>query len=84
MVSIVVAPLESIEGWCQRAGISYPMLADFDHRVTEAYGVYNLVGDERAAPAVVVIDTDGRIVWSRVAKNTSDPASAETIIEQLP
>ena len=80
----MVAPLESVEGWCQKAGISYPMLADADHQVAEAYGVYNLFGNELAAPAVLVIDTDGRIIWSRVAGGTNDPASAEMILDQLP
>ena len=81
---MVVAPLEKVESWCQKAGIQFPMLADADHQVSDAYGVYNLLGDGLAAPAVVVIGTDGRIVWSRVAHSTSDPASAQTILEHLP
>ncbi len=83
-MSVVVAPLELVESWCRKAGITYPMLADADHQVSEAYGVYNLLGDELAAPAVFVIGTDGKILWSRVAADSRDPASTDMILEQLP
>ncbi len=80
----MVAPLESVESWCQKAGIQYPMLADADHQVSEAYGVYDLLRDGLAAPAVFVIGTDGRVVWSRVASSTSDPVDTQTILDHLP
>jgi peroxiredoxin len=73
-----------VEGWCQRAGIRYPVLADPEHRVAEAYEVYNLLGDELAAPAVFVIGTDGRILWSQVVLDSSDGPDAQTILEHLP
>lgn len=84
MVALAVASVASVEGWCQSAGVSYPMLADPVHRVAENYGVYNLLGDGLAAPAVFVIETDGRIAWSHVGQHAGDRASAQTILEQLP
>lgn len=84
VVTLAVASLQSVKGWCQRAGISYPMLADPKHRVAEAYGVYNLLGDGLAAPAVFVIDTDGRIVWHYVGQHPSDRPRIQAILEQLP
>jgi len=60
------------------------MLADSKHKVAEAYGVYNLLGDGLAAPAVFVIDTDGRIVWSYVGRNSSDRPNTQAILEHLP
>ena len=63
---------------------AYPMLADPAHQVAEAYGVYNLLRDGLAAPAVFVIDTDGRIVWSHVGRGPGDRPSAQTILEHLP
>ena len=60
------------------------MLADPEHRVAEAYGVYNLLGDGLAAPAVFVIGSDGRIVWSRVRLNPTNRPDAQTILEHLP
>lgn len=60
------------------------MLADPDHRVAEAYGVYNLLGDDLAAPSVFVIGTDGRILWSYVGRNSTDRPGVQVIIEHLP
>jgi peroxiredoxin len=82
--SLVVAPIDVVEGWCQRAGVSYPMLADSEHRVAEAYGVYNLLGDGLAAPAVFVIEPDGRVAWSYVGQRSGDRVAASTILEHLP
>jgi alkyl hydroperoxide reductase subunit AhpC len=53
------------------------MLADPAHRVADAYGVYNLTGDGLAAPAVFVIDTDGRILWSYVGQHPGDRPSVQ-------
>jgi len=84
VVALVVASIDKVEGWCKRAGVSYPMLADSEHQVSAAYGVYNLLGDSLAAPAVFVVDTDGRIVWSYIGQHSSDRVNAQTILEQLP
>lgn len=65
-------------------GAPFPFLADPDHAVAEAYGVYNLLGDGIATPSVFVIDTSGRIVWSYVGQNAADRPSIETILENLP
>jgi len=84
VVSLVVASIEVVEGWCQRAGVSYPMLADSGHHVAEAYGVYNLLGDGLAAPAVFVVEPGGRIAWSHVGQYAGDRVAAPTILEHLP
>jgi peroxiredoxin len=60
------------------------MLADPEHRVTEDYGVYNLLGDGLAAPAVFVVATDGRIAWRHVGLHPDDWPDAETILAHLP
>jgi peroxiredoxin len=68
----------------QATGADFPILADPDHSVAEAYGVYNLLSDRIATPAVFIVDTSGRITWSYVGQNASDRPSAETIWENLP
>jgi len=68
----------------QVTGAAYPLLADPAHRVAEAFGVYNLFNDNLAVPSVFVIDTDGRIVWHYVGKNSGDRPGAQAILEQLP
>ena len=54
------------------------------HRVAEAYGVYNLRGDGLAAPAVFIIDTDGTIVWSYIGNNSHDRPTVQKILKQIP
>jgi len=80
----VVASLEKVEGWCERARVDYPMLADPEHEVAEAYGVYNLLGQGLAGPAAFVIDTDGRVVWSHIGRQVDDRVDAQTLLAQLP
>jgi peroxiredoxin len=84
VIALAVAPVTSVNTTQQSTAATYPLLADPDHRVAEAYGVYNLLGDGLAAPSVFVIETDGRIAWSHVSWNPGDRPSAQMILEQLP
>ncbi len=63
--------------------LQYPVLSDADHRVTDQYGVYNLLGDSLATPAVFVMDLDGIVRWEYIGQNTGDRPSNEMILEQL-
>jgi peroxiredoxin Q/BCP len=81
--ALAVATLESVEGWCQSRGYEFPLLADPDHAVAEAYGVYDLLGYGFAAPAAFVVDTDGHVVWSKVSRGADWPSATE-ILEHLP
>jgi len=62
----------------------YPLLADPEHTVADAFSVYDLLGTGYAAPSVFVIGTDGDIVWSYVGETSSDRPSATSVLEQLP
>jgi peroxiredoxin len=62
----------------------YPLLADSEHQVAEAFKVYDLLGTGYAAPSVFVIDTSGDIVWSYVGQSATDRASATAVLEHLP
>ncbi|HET90231.1 MAG TPA: redoxin domain-containing protein [Chloroflexi bacterium] len=84
IVALAVSSVSAVNSARQTTGATYPMLADAQHQVAEAYGIYNLLGDKLAAPAVFVIDTDGRITWHHVGQNTNDRPSVRTILEQLP
>ncbi len=63
--------------------LQYPVLSDADHRVTDRYGVYDLLGDSLATPSVFIIDLEGIIEWEYVGQSTTDRPSNETILEQL-
>mgnify|MGYP000033725525 CR=1 FL=1 len=84
VVALAVASASAVGGVRQATGAAYPMLADPDHKVAEAYGVYNLLGDGLAAPSVFVIDTRGNIVWSHIGSNSGDRPGIAEILEHLP
>ena len=84
VIAVAVTSIEVANGWCHGTGVTYPVLADPDHRVSEAYGVYNLLGDGYAAPAVFVIEPDGQVAWSYVGRDRSDQAGLQSVLEHLP
>ena len=84
VIALAVAPVTSVNATQQATGATYPLLADPTHRVAEAYGVYNLLGDGLAAPSVFVIEADGQIAWYHVGWHPGDRPNAQTILEQLP
>lgn len=83
IVALAVAPREAVEGAWAAVGAPYPILADPDGRAAEAYGVYNLLGDGLAAPAVFVLTRDG-VLWSYVGQHSADRPSADEILRHLP
>jgi peroxiredoxin len=84
VVSIVVAALDAVEGLCESAQVPFPVLSDADHTVSEAYGVFNVLGDELAAPAVFIVDTNRRIVWNQIGRPVRVIVPIDTILENLP
>ena len=84
-MALAVASASSIDSGVREVlNLTYPLLADPQHRVADALNVYNLFGDAYAAPSVFVIDTDKTIVWSYVGEDASDRPSADTILKNLP
>lgn len=84
VVALAVAPRSAVDGAQQVVGATYPMLADPQHRVAEAYGVYNLLSDQLAAPSVFVIDTDRSILWYHVGRDPADRPGVQEILQKLP
>ncbi len=62
----------------------YPLLADVHHAVADAYGVFNLLNDGVATPAVFIVDPTGRIVWSYIGRSATDRPSPSEILAHLP
>jgi peroxiredoxin len=84
VLALAVHDLIRAELVTQATQAPFPILADPDHAVAEAYSIYNLLGDGLATPAVFVINTSGEIVWSYVGQNAGDRPGVETILENLP
>jgi alkyl hydroperoxide reductase subunit AhpC len=81
---VVSASIEQVEGWCQAAGVDYPMLADPKQTVSRAYGVHNLMGSGATMPSAFIIDTDSTIVWYYVGAHAADYVRAQDIVDNLP
>jgi len=84
IVALVVEPQASVVALAKRYGYPYPVLADTDHAVSEAYGVYNLFNDKRAAPSVFVVDESGLVTWVYVGQNVNDRPAVQRVLNQLP
>ena len=84
IVALAVHDVAGAQRVAQVTGAAFPLLADPDHKVADAYHVYNLLGDGIATPAVFIIDKQGSIVWSYIAKDASDRPTSQTILQNLP
>ena len=84
ILALAVHDMTGAQRVAQVTGAAYPILADPDHAVADAYGVYNLLGDGVATPAVFIVDQSGQIVWSYVGQSASDRPNVQTILENLP
>ncbi len=84
-MALAVSSLSAVEDGVQNVvNPPYPLLADPDHEVSEAFQVYDLLNNGYAAPSVFVIDTEAEIVWSYVGRNSSDRPTVAMILEQIP
>jgi peroxiredoxin len=84
IIALAVHDVAGAQRVAQATGAAFPLLADPDHTVAAAYGVYNLLGDGIATPAVFIVDKQGSIVWSYIAKDASDRPTSQTILQNLP
>ena len=58
----------------------YPLLADPTRETSKSYGVFDLLGDGVAAPAVFIINPDRSIRWSHVGGDIEDrPTTVEIL-----
>ena len=83
MLAISTDDLSGAQSIVGKVGIEFPVLYNSDTDVVDAYGVYNLRGDNLAAPATFIIDTEGIVRWSHISRRTSDRPKTSEIIEQL-
>jgi peroxiredoxin len=64
-------------------GAGFPILADPEGRVVRRYGVYNLLGDEVAAPATFIIGRKSTILWRHIGRDFADRPGAEEVLAVL-
>ena len=83
VLAVAVHTQDDAKQIAELSGATYPLLADPDHVVTEAYNVYDLFGDGRAAPATFIVGEDGTVVWAYVGKDNNDRPTADTLLQEL-
>lgn len=88
IIVVAVQSQKAAETSKMAARVHFPFLADTDHAVADAFGVFNLLEDpimqNEATPAVFIINKDGQIVWSEIAENSDQRTQSETILANLP
>lgn len=84
IIALVVESPERVQALVNSYHYAYPVLADADHAVSSAYGVYDLLNDNRATPSVFIVDESGLVTWAYVGQNANDRPSTQEILDQLP
>ncbi|MCK4978429.1 MAG: peroxiredoxin family protein, partial [Anaerolineales bacterium] len=71
VIAIAVQSDISAKTSVQTSRAQFPILADSDHAVAEAYGVYDILpeDDGLSTPSVFIINKDGHIVWKHTASS---------------
>ena len=64
-------------------GTEFLVLADPNVDAASKYGIYDLLGDKLAAPAVFLIGNDGLVHWTYIGKDITDRPSPEEILQQV-
>ncbi len=82
LLAISVDTLEYSRQMQDLVGASFPVLADPNHAVASAYGIFDLLGDGVAAPATFIISS-GAVVAGHIGRDISDRVPASAILEEL-
>lgn len=82
-VAISTDDVEGAADMAQYVRAEYPILADPDHTVAESFGVFNLLNDDVAAPAVLLIGKWRVVHWRQVGEGIGDRPSLNTILDAI-
>jgi len=82
VVAISVDKPEKSSELAEKLKIPFPLLSDVDHKVIDAYDLYNAEG-KISKPATYVLDTKGVVRWSFFEENYKIRPLDDVILEQL-
>ncbi len=82
MLGVSVDSVDSHKRFCAKEGLNFKLLADTDHKVTQAYGSLTNLGVAKfAARHTFIIDPTGKIVK---VYNSVDPAKhSDEVLAEL-
>jgi peroxiredoxin len=91
IAGVVVDPVEANAELAHTAGLEYPILSDPSMQMIDAYGLRHVAaspeGKDVAYSASVLIDRDGIVRWTSIARNfrvRPTPAEVLAAIDRLP
>ena len=84
IVALAVQPESEAASTVEKTNAQFPILADSEHAVADAFGVYNLFANSEAGASVFIINPDLEILWEYLPENVRDRAPSQTILENLP
>ena len=82
MVAISVDKPEKSRDLAASLKIPFPLLSDADHKVIDAYDIYNAQG-KISKPATFVIDGKGVVRWSFFKEDYKERPLADVILDEL-
>ena len=88
LVAISVDPPFAQKAYAEKYGFNFPLLCDFNRKVTRDYGVIwenlgGVNGYQVANRAIFILDSDGRVLYSWVAPHTSVNVDFDAIRKNL-
>ena len=83
ILMVTTDDLSQAELAAERMGLPFPVLQDPGGRVSEEYGVFDLLNDGVNTPSTFLLDKDGAIRWQYIGKSRSDRPNNSQIIGQL-
>jgi peroxiredoxin len=78
----------SVDSWyanqafAEKLGVGFPLLSDFAHEASRAYGVY-MPERRHSGRALFVVDREGRLAYKDVAPKTSEVPAHEPLLAAL-
>ena len=82
ILAISVDGPEKSREMADKLGLPFSLLSDADHKVINAYGVYDADG-KISKPAVFVVDKKGIVRWTYIGKDKSDRPLNDVLLSEL-
>jgi peroxiredoxin len=82
VVAISIDKPEKSKELGDKLRIPFPILSDIDHKVIDAYGLYNAEG-KISKPATFVLDSKGIVRWSFFEEDYKVRPLDDVILEEL-
>ncbi len=82
VVAISVDKPEKSREMSDKLKLPFPLLSDADHKVIDAYGLYNADG-KISKPATYVLDTKGIVRWSFFEEDYKIRPLNDVLLEEL-